>query len=166
MEARNALVAAALALACAAAFAAGLAKSDREFLEKAAAGGVFEIEAGKLAEKRALKPEVKAYGAILAKDHAKANEDLKALAAAKGVTLPAALPADLQKKLDKLARTRHFDSEYLQDVGLKDHRKDIALFEKAARNAKDKEVKAFAAKTLPLLKAHREHADGMVSGKT
>ena len=40
-------------------------------------------------------------------------------------------------------------------------KKDIQLFEKASKDADDAEVKAFAAKTLPTLKAHHEHAEGL-----
>ncbi len=35
-----------------------------------------------------------------------------------------------------------------------DHQKDVKAFEKAAASAGDSDIKAFAAKTLPTLKAH------------
>ena len=154
--------AAVLAFAALAAHAAdGLSKNDREFFTKAAAGGMYEVEAGKLAESRGTDPAVKAYGSMLVKDHGTANDELKALASRKGVTLPAALPGDKQKRLDKLSKEKNFDKEFVEEVGLDDHKKDIALFEKASKGADDADVKAFATKTLPTLKMHREHAEGM-----
>jgi putative membrane protein len=138
-----------------------LAKNDREFFEKAAAGGLFEVEAGKLAESKGTGADVKSFGSMLVKDHSAANDELKTLAGSKGVQLPAALPADKQKKLDKLAKAKDFDKEFIKEVGLDDHKKDISLFEKTSKDAKDPDVKAFAAKTLPTLKQHREHAEGL-----
>jgi len=38
------------------------------------------------------------------------------------------------------------------DDMLKDHKKDVAAFEKESSSAKDPEVKSFAAKTLPNFK--------------
>ncbi len=73
--------------------------------------------------------------------------------------MPSALPADKQKKLDKLSKAKDFDKEFVNEVGLDDHKVDIALFEKTSKDADDAEVKAFAAKTLPTLRAHRTHAE-------
>jgi putative membrane protein len=140
---------------------AGVAKADKQFFEKAAAGGMFEVEAGKLAESKGQSAEVKSYGSMLVKDHSAANEELKALAGKKGVTLPTALPKDMQKKLDKLSNEKKFDHEFIEDVGMHDHKKDISLFEKTSKNSKDPEVKAFAAKTLPTLQQHHQQADAL-----
>lgn len=63
---------------------------DQEFLVKASSGGLYEVQAGQLAQERGQSAGVKAFGAALAKDHGAANDELKALAARKGVTLPAA----------------------------------------------------------------------------
>ena len=52
----------------------------------------------------------------------------------------------------------------MSEVGLDDHKVDIALFEKTSKDAGDAEVKAFAAKTLPTLRAHREHGEGLKKG--
>ena len=140
---------------------AQVSKKDQEFLTKAAAGGLYEVEAGQLAQSKGRGSNVQTFGAMLIKDHGAANEELKALAASKGVTLPASLPADKKKRLDKIASAKDFDKEFVDEVGLDDHKKDIALFEKASNDADDAEVKAFAAKTLPTLRAHREHAEGL-----
>jgi len=138
---------------------AGLAKADQKFMQDAAAGGMFEVEAGKLAQSKGQSDGVKAFGGMLEKDHSAANDELKALAGKKGVTLPTALPKDMQKQLDKLGKAKDFDKEFVKDVGLKDHKKDISKFEKASKSAKDADVKAFAAKTLPTLQHHHQEAE-------
>lgn len=155
------LAAAAFSVAMIASAHAEVSKKDQDFLTKAAAGGMYEVEAGKLAEQKGTAQSVKSYGATLVKDHSAANEELKSLAGTKGVALPAALPTDKQARLDKIGRAKDFDKEFLKEVGLDDHKKDISLFEKASKSADDADVKAFATKTLPVLKAHREHAQGL-----
>lgn len=158
---RSFIAIAALAAAGSAFSADAVSKKDQAFFTKAAAGGLFEVEVGKLAESRATDPQVKSYGAMLVKDHGAANDELKALASRKGAQLPAALPTDQQKKVDKLARSKNFDKDFIREVGLKDHKSDIALFEKASKGASDPDVKAFAAKTLPTLQQHHQHAQGL-----
>lgn len=140
---------------------AQVSKKDQEFMTKAAAGGLYEVQAGNLAQEKGHSAGVKSFGAMLLKDHSAANEELKALAGRKGVTLPAAVPADKKKRLDKIAQAKNFDKEFVDEVGVDDHKDDIKLFEKASTDADDADVKAFATKTLPTLKAHREHAEGL-----
>src|SRR4051812_10483629 len=81
--------------------AGALAKPDKAFIEKAAAGGMLEVEWGKLADSKGQNADVKSFGAMLVKDHSAANEELKALAQKKGVALPASLPSKQQKEVDK-----------------------------------------------------------------
>lgn len=140
---------------------AQISKKDQEFMTRAATGGLYEVEAGELAQSKGRGANVQTFGTMLVKDHGAANEELKALASSKGVTLPASLPADKKKRLDKIAKAKDFDKEFVDEVGLDDHKKDIALFEKASNEADDAEVKAFATRTLPTLRAHREHAEGL-----
>ena len=161
MKATTVIAAACLAFSAAA--HAEVSKKDQTFITKAAAGGLFEVQAGKLAQSKGTSDEVKAYGAMLVKDHSAANEELKALASSKGATVPAALPKDKQSKLDKInkADAKSFDSKFIEEVGRDAHKTDISLFEKASKDADDAELKAFAAKTLPTLQAHKDHADGL-----
>jgi len=148
-------------LALAASAHADVSKKDQEFISKAAAGGLYEVEAGKLAQAQGKTDRVKSFGAMLEKDHGAANEELKALASSKGALLPSGMPSDKQKRLEKIAKAKDFDREFIDEVGVDDHKKDIALFEKASKGADDAEIKAFAAKTLPTLKAHKDHADSL-----
>lgn len=155
------------AAVCSVAFIASahaqISKNDQEFLTQAAAGGLYEVEAGKLAQGKGESTSVKTFGSMLVKDHEAANERLKQLARTKEVSLPTAVPADKQLRLDDLVIAKDFDREFVQKVGLDDHASDIALFEKASKDADDSAIKSFASKTLPVLKAHREQAEKLKS---
>lgn len=155
------LLPALLVVACGAVFAADnaqLDKKDREFIEKAAAGGLMEVQVGNLAQQKAQNADAKSFGSMLVTDHTAANNELKTLAQNKGVALPTALPKKEQKVIDKLEKSKHFDKDFAKD-GVKDHKKDIKEFEKASKDAKDPDVKAFAAKTLPTLQKHLQAAE-------
>jgi putative membrane protein len=132
-----------------------LAKSDRDFMTKAAQDNMAEVELGKLAQQKATKPEVKQFGERMVQDHTKANDELRQVASAKGVTLPAGLDKKHQRKMDELQKksASRFDHEYMEDM-VKEHKKDVSEFRKQSKSAKDADVKAFAAKTLPTLEEH------------
>jgi putative membrane protein len=135
-----------------------LDKKDREFIDKAAAGGMEEVAAGKLGESKARNADVKSFASMLVTDHSANNQELQALAQQKGVTLPSALPGKERKKVDKMQQAKHFDKTFIDEQGLKDHKHDIKEFEKASKEAKDPDVKAYAAKTLPVLQKHLQRA--------
>ena len=159
------LLLAALTLGSAGAFAADSGKSqvsasDRKFMEKAAEGGMAEVELGSLAQQKASNAQVKEFGAKMVQDHGKAGEDLKQLASSKGVTLPTAVDSHHKKDADKLAKLSgdKFDREYMEHM-VKDHKKDVKEFQKASKDAKDPDLKAFAAKTLSVIEGHLQLAD-------
>src|SRR6516225_8081933 len=56
-----------------------LSSSDKKFIEKAAQGGVAEVETGKLAAQKAQSPDVKQFGERMVKEHSAANEKLMQL---------------------------------------------------------------------------------------
>jgi len=133
------------------------ADDDAEFIVKAASGGMMEVELGKMAQEKGQSQRVKDFGAMMVKDHTKANEELKALAGQKGIALPAAPGEDHQKHIDELAKLSgaEFDKRYIELME-KDHDHDVEEFKEAADEAKDAAVKAFAAKTLPTLQQHHD----------
>jgi len=137
-----------------------LAAGDQKFLRMAAQGGMAEVKLGQLAVEKAASPDVKSFGQRMVDDHGKANERLKALASAKGVTLPTGMSPEQKAMDDKLAKLSgaDFDREYMKGM-LADHKKDVAEFEKESSRAKDAEVKTFASTTLPTLKEHLKMAE-------
>ncbi len=63
------MVAGGLAFGTANAAADTLSKGDRDFVQKAAQGGVSEVEMGKLAQQKAENQQVKDFGARMVQDH-------------------------------------------------------------------------------------------------
>jgi len=127
----------------------------KDFLENTAQAGHAELEASKMAQEKAKSPDVKAFADKMARDHAKVGEELAALASQKGYTPPGE-PSLLQKaKIKTLSLTDDgFDEMYIDNIGVSAHEDVVKQFQDAATNAKDADVKAFAAKNLPAMKEH------------
>lgn len=130
-----------------------------DFMVKAAEGGMTEVELGNLAQKNGKNPRVKAFGALMVRDHSKANSELKTLAASKNVTLPATMSDEHLKHFDAMKKLigDEFDKHYM-DMMVNDHKEDIDLFDEASKNSKDTEIKAFASRILPILTTHLDSA--------
>jgi len=136
-----------------------LAKQDKKFVHEAAIGGMAEVELGKLAQQKAQSADVKEFGQRMEQDHGAANQQLMAIASAKGIDMPKQLDRENKQLRDKLAKAdgAAFDREYMQAM-VKDHKKDIKEFEKQAKSGKDADLKNFAQTTLPTLKQHLQMA--------
>lgn len=130
---------------------------DQKFMERAAKGGMAEVAMGQMAAKKATNADVKAFGQQMVKDHTKANKELMNLAAKLGVSLPKAMETKASTAMSKMMKMggKDFDKAYVDDM-VDDHKKDVAEFEKEAKDGKDAQVKAWAAATLPTLKHHLE----------
>lgn len=151
---------AAALLLSAAAMAQNLANRDREFLEQAAQNGHAELSASRLALEKSRSEQVRAFAQRMIDDHTRANEELKALATAKQYQPPTE-PSMLQKGKEMLIAglsDDNFDRRYINQMGVEAHQDTVELFEKAARDAQDADVKAFATKLLPQLREHLQAA--------
>lgn len=150
----------ALVLSASAAQQTKLASQDKKFMTEAAIGGMFEVEAGKLAAKQGGSEEVKQFGERMATDHTKVNDELMQLANKKGAVPPKELDSSHKSKLDKLRKLSgaDFDKQYIDDM-VKDHKKDVSAFKKEAQNGKDAELKSFASRTVPTLQEHLKMAE-------
>lgn len=143
-----------------------VARGDRKFIEHAAGSGMFEVQVSQLATTRARSPNVKSFASMLVDQHTKANDELTQLANARGVELPAAPPRAMRREVEGLARKNGdaFDKDFVKNVGIKAHEKDIKAFEKAAKDVKDPELKAWVTRTLPTLKEHLASAQKLQKG--
>jgi len=132
-----------------------------DFVAKAAASDMFEIEAAKVAQKRATNAEVKKFAGEMITAHTKSTADLKKAIADSGaaVTPPATLPSDLQGKLDDLnkADAKDFDKNYM-DNQVDAHQAALDLLQRYAQDGDVAQIKAFAAATAPVVQQHLDMA--------
>jgi putative membrane protein len=107
-------------------------KEDAKFAVAAANGGMAEVEMGTLARQKAANSKVKDFGAMMVSDHSKANDEMKALAKSKGITLPVAIDSKEQKVKEDLSAKSgaDFDKAYVSNM-MDDHKEDIKEFEDA-----------------------------------
>jgi len=129
---------------------------DEKFVWKAAQTNFAEIEAGRLAEASAGDAEVRRFGTRMVEDHRRAQDDLADLARQKGFRLPTRPDESHQKDAAKLAEFSgaKFDREFMSRM-VSDHQKAVSLFEEAAKDGKDADVRDFARKMTPTLRDHQ-----------
>lgn len=135
-----------------------MSAQDRQFVTKAAKSGMMEVEMARMGLDRATSPQVKAYAQRLVDDHTKANSELQSIAQAGNVNLPTSMPSENKGMNNKLTNAgQNFDRTFV-DMMLREHEKDVQLFERQANNGSDDQLKAFAARTLPTLREHLQQA--------
>lgn len=136
--------------------------ADASFALEAANGGMAEVELGKLAQEKAADAKIKEFASMMVTDHSKATEELKAIAAAKQITLPTVPNPDKQTIKKELSAKSgdDFDKAYVAEM-VKDHQMDINLFEQAQKTLQGPELKQFVEKTLPVLRKHMDHIESI-----
>jgi putative membrane protein len=136
-----------------------LSSADQKFVTDAATGSMTKVELGRLAAQQGSSDAVKQYGQRMVTDHSQAQTELTKLASTKGVTLPTTLDTKTQEQITKMSQLSgtDFDKAYINGM-VKDHQKDVTLFQKQTTSATDPDVKAYAAKTLPTLQDHLQMA--------
>ena len=132
------------------------------FVSNAAIGGMYEVEAGRIAAERSTNPRIKELGQMMVTDHTAAGNELKPIAAAANLTVPTALDQRHQGLIDNLrgASDQDFDRVYLQQQEAA-HNETAALLESYNRMGANAALKAWSTKTLPVVQAHQRMVDGL-----
>lgn len=132
-----------------------------DFVAKAAASDMFEIESSKIALERSTNPDVKAFASTMIAMHTRTTADLKTAIAGSGLTItpPATLPDD---KMSALADLRSvgagdFDKAYMDDQ-VDGHQATLDLMTRYAQDGDNATLKAAAAATAPLVQQHLDKA--------
>lgn len=141
-----------------------LSAADKDFVIKAAEGGMAEVTLGQMAAQKATDADARDFGNRMVNDHGKAGDELKQLATNKGIALPTDLNAEAKKTSADLSKKsgKDFDKSYMNDM-VKDHEKDVKEFEKASKDVQDPDLKSWASKTLPVIQDHLRMAKQIAS---
>ncbi len=150
-------------------FAAGVfagtayAGPDQTFLKKALEGDNSEMALGKMAEQHGTSPRARDFGRMLHEDHASAKAKALPVAQSHGVSDTAEMAPEAKAEATKLAGLSGpaFDHEFARYM-VRDHKKDIADFEKETRHG-DAASAALARETLPDLRKHLKTAQQLAS---
>ena len=132
-----------------------LSTSDATFMTSATRGGLAEVQLGELAQRNGRSPAVKRFGQQMLNDHGRSNQEMLALAQRKQITPPSGIGAEQQQVYDNLAKLRGqaFDRAYAQAM-VQDHQEDLRTYREEAQDGTDPDVKAFAARHVPVLQEH------------
>jgi putative membrane protein len=129
-------------------------QADRAFVAKVSQGGLYEVEAGKVAAMRGAVPAVRDFGVLESHDHEGVNRELKRIAGMTGVSIAPGLNAEFSQRLAKLKAVpaAQFDSYYISDMK-QIHNNDEGLFAQEAEDGSSP-YQRFAHQTAVLVKAH------------
>ena len=133
---------------------------DHRFVTKAAEEGQAEVQIAELAAQRASNSEVRNFAQKLVDDHSSVNSELTTLASQKNVKLDN--DADKDRAYKRLTKKSglEFDQEFVEHM-IDEHEKDIKMFEKAAKEAKDPDIRSFASKHVDHLRNHLQQAQSL-----
>ena len=150
----SALVMVAVLAASGTASAQRASQADRDFVAKVSQGGMYEVEAGKVAAMRGTTPVVRNFGVLESHDHEGVGANLKRVANSSGVMFPAVLNAEFSARLAKLKAVPadQFDAYYWNDMK-QIHNKDHGLFVQEAKEGSES-YHEFAHETAVLVAAH------------
>jgi putative membrane protein len=139
-----------------------VSRADQKFVRETIEAGVMEVELGRIAAERATHEQVKAFARQVQEDHARSNEELKTIAADKGIELRKSLPGKYKRTVGRLSKLSgaEFDRQYMGFM-VDDHKHDLEKFQREADNGKALDIKQFASKQIPVLKKHLEMAQAV-----
>ncbi len=132
---------------------------DAAFLRQAAVIGLFEIQSSQAALAETGHPEIATFAQRMIAEHTAQAAELQALAGSLGVTLPTSLPESEAAEVAGLAPLTDGDLDwgYLA-LQIRGHAEAHELFRAEAASGDDPAVRAWAAKYVPALADHLEHA--------
>jgi putative membrane protein len=155
-------------------------RGSTTFIKDRLEGGMAEVKLGELASQKAQNAQVKAFAQMMVKDHTKAGEELKQIAAQHKIQAPTAMEDDHRDLMERLSKLQgaEFDRQYIQamvdshedtvdaleprvdaaDRGLTADKKDGPVRPEKADNPIEQAANQWAAKTLPTVRQHLERA--------
>jgi putative membrane protein len=135
-----------------------LRPAEQVFVEKALASSGQQIRLADLGANQASSADVRAHASQLAADYRELSDTLQALVRRKGGVAGAPVGGSSENYQKLAARSgSDFDREFVR-LASELSESVMNLFQQAANDAKDPEVRAFASAQLPMLRAHRNRS--------
>jgi putative membrane protein len=136
--------------------------ADALFAREASLGGAAEVDAAKLAARKAQSPGVKSFANLMVSDHSKANDKLRAAIGDNHIKTSAAPDMDHKVMLDQLnkASGKGFDELYIRGQVM-EHQKTAQLYEWIIDSGQDPRLTAYAMQALPVVLHHLEMAKSL-----
>ncbi|MGJ7492910.1 DUF4142 domain-containing protein [Variovorax sp. ZT4R33] len=146
---------------------AQLQRTDQRLLRNIAQANLAEIETGRIALDKTQDAQVRKFAQTMIDDHTTAMKEVEQLAQTKSVSLPDG--PDAKHKTVAMAlkalQGDTFDTQYMSQAGVGDHRRTHELLQKTQRGAKDPDLKALAAKMIPVVHGHLAEAQQITRAK-
>ena len=156
MKTRHFMACLASATAIAFASPAFAADNAQDFVNKAAIGGMFEVDSSKVAEDKVTDKSVKDFAQKMIDDHGAANAKLESIAGEQKLKVPSELDAQHKAELDKLQQAKAPVDQPYVEMQRSAHTDAVGLFEAYAKDGDNAQLKSFAQETLPTLKMHKD----------
>ena len=139
--------------------ALGMDFATADFVVNAASAGMLEVAMANVARRKAFSVRVRTFGAIIARDDARANEELREAARSQGIVLPLGLSADSKKTIDKICKQKgkEFDKAFMEMM-TKNNKEHVAEFKKASASCKNRIIKNYAVQSLRMQQEHLDSA--------
>ena len=171
MTIRSILIAATFALAGASAYAdppvtgAGLKPAenpDASFIRDAGLDNLAGLELGRLAVDSAESPAVRDFARELVAAHDRSIKELRTIAARQKLTPPTEIDAERAQRLAELESLEGaaFDAAFL-DPAAEEHRRLIAVLERAQGTSSDNSVRLYVRKQLAIAREHLDTAESI-----
>ena len=140
---------------------AGLSEVDYNFVAQANLGAPFQVESGRVAERKATTAEVRDYARLMVESHIPVIEALNKVLQRKDIAAPAnpLLRGAYDAMIESLNADQGvaFNRDYV--AGQVEYQKgNAALFQNEIRDGNDPDLKAFARQTLPKIEDHLRRA--------
>jgi putative membrane protein len=137
-----------------------LGPADTYFVTQTSLGTPFQVDSGRLAEKKGGTPAIRSYAELMVGSHIAVNDALEAILKGKAqVPPPTLLKAAYTTTISTLEEEtgNRFDVDYVRGQ-VNYQQANAALYRFEIEEGSDPELKAFAQQTLPKIQDHRERA--------
>jgi putative membrane protein len=132
-----------------------VSNADRAFVAKVSQGGMFEVEASRVAAEKGGRQDIADIGFTEVHDHQLVGAKLRSIATSAGISVEPTLNAEFQQRLDRLRGLsgKAFDNAYIKEMDAI-HDADGAAFAEEARSGGHPALRDFAAETVLIVKRH------------